>query len=158
MAQQTFTGRKRVRKFFGHIKEVAEMPNLIEVQKASYDQFLMVDEPTGGRLDEGLQDRGIQMSQAQAEAIAERLKDQPGALMLILHEVQDRFGYVPREVPVIGQGTWYIDDAHPPTAVAALRRGLDLGRDLGQIGNRLGCVHQCDEIVPRAGLDAAEGH
>lgn len=55
MAQQTFTGRKRVRKFFGHIKEVAEMPNLIEVQKASYDQFLMVDEPTGGRLDEGLQ-------------------------------------------------------------------------------------------------------
>lgn len=55
MAQQTFTGRKRVRKFFGHIKEVADMPNLIEVQKASYDQFLMVDEPQGGRLDEGLQ-------------------------------------------------------------------------------------------------------
>src|SRR6516164_8244750 len=55
MAQQTFTGRKRVRKFFGHIKEVAEMPNLIEVQKASYDQFLMVQEPTGGRPDEGLQ-------------------------------------------------------------------------------------------------------
>src|ERR1700716_2568628 len=55
MAQQTFTGRKRIRKFFGHIKEVAEMPNLIEVQKESYDQFLMVDEPPGGRLDEGLQ-------------------------------------------------------------------------------------------------------
>src|SRR6187399_3181395 len=55
MAQQTFTGRKRVRKFFGHIKEVAEMPNLIEVQKASYDQFLLVKEPVGGRLDEGLQ-------------------------------------------------------------------------------------------------------
>jgi DNA-directed RNA polymerase subunit beta len=52
---QTFTGRKRVRKFFGSIKEVAEMPNLIEVQKASYDQFLMVKEPTGGRPDEGLQ-------------------------------------------------------------------------------------------------------
>ena len=31
------------------------MPNLIEVQKASYDQFLMVDEPKGGRLEEGLQ-------------------------------------------------------------------------------------------------------
>ncbi len=52
---QTFTGRKRVRKFFGSIKEVAEMPSLIEVQKASYDQFLMVNEPEGGRLDEGLQ-------------------------------------------------------------------------------------------------------
>src|SRR5213083_855248 len=55
MAQQTFTGRKRVRKFFGHIQEVAEMPNLIEVQKASYDQFLLVQEPHGGRPDEGLQ-------------------------------------------------------------------------------------------------------
>ncbi|HZT25382.1 MAG TPA: DNA-directed RNA polymerase subunit beta [Pseudolabrys sp.] len=52
---QTFTGRKRVRKFFGSIKEVAEMPNLIEVQKASYDQFLLVKEPEGGRPDEGLQ-------------------------------------------------------------------------------------------------------
>jgi diketogulonate reductase-like aldo/keto reductase len=37
------------------------------------------------------------------------------------------FGAVPHYVPVIGQGTWYIDDAHRPTAVAALRRGLDLG-------------------------------
>ncbi len=52
---QTFTGRKRVRKFFGKIQEVAEMPNLIEVQKASYDQFLLVHEPAGGRPDEGLQ-------------------------------------------------------------------------------------------------------
>src|SRR4030088_1118180 len=52
---ETFTGRKRVRKFFGKIREVAEMPNLIEVQKASYDQFLLVKEPSGGRPDEGLQ-------------------------------------------------------------------------------------------------------
>jgi DNA-directed RNA polymerase subunit beta len=52
---QTFTGRKRVRRFFGKIQEVAEMPNLIEVQKASYDQFLLVKEPLGGRPDEGLQ-------------------------------------------------------------------------------------------------------
>ncbi len=52
---QTFTGRKRVRKFFGKIQEVAEMPNLIEVQKASYDQFLLVKEPPGGRPNEGLQ-------------------------------------------------------------------------------------------------------
>ncbi len=51
----TLVGRKRIRKFFGKIREVAEMPNLIEVQKASYDQFLMVDEPEGGRGDEGLQ-------------------------------------------------------------------------------------------------------
>ncbi|HEU6441925.1 MAG TPA: DNA-directed RNA polymerase subunit beta, partial [Microvirga sp.] len=51
----TLIGRKRIRKFFGKIKEVAEMPNLIEVQKASYDQFLMVEEPKGGRPEEGLQ-------------------------------------------------------------------------------------------------------
>ncbi|KAA2235126.1 DNA-directed RNA polymerase subunit beta [Salinarimonas soli] len=51
----TLVGRKRIRKFFGKIQEVAEMPNLIEVQKASYDQFLMVDEPKGGRPEEGLQ-------------------------------------------------------------------------------------------------------
>src|ERR687890_276886 len=51
----TLIGRKRIRKFFGKIQEVAEMPNLIEVQKASYDQFLMVEEPKGGRLEEGLQ-------------------------------------------------------------------------------------------------------
>ncbi|MFY9695958.1 MAG: DNA-directed RNA polymerase subunit beta, partial [Xanthobacteraceae bacterium] len=55
MMAQTFIGRKRVRKSFGKIEEVAEMPNLIEVQKASYDQFLLVAEPQGGRPNEGLQ-------------------------------------------------------------------------------------------------------
>ncbi len=52
---RTFSTRKRVRKVFGHIGEIAEMPNLIEVQKASYDQFLLVDVAEGGRPDEGLQ-------------------------------------------------------------------------------------------------------
>jgi DNA-directed RNA polymerase subunit beta len=52
---QSFTGRKRVRKSFGRIPTIAVMPNLIEVQKYSYDQFLQVDEPTGGRPDQGLQ-------------------------------------------------------------------------------------------------------
>jgi diketogulonate reductase-like aldo/keto reductase len=40
---------------------------------------------------------------------------------------QRRFGSTMREVAVIGQGTWYIDEADPATAIAALRRGLDLG-------------------------------
>src|SRR6476646_163221 len=53
---ETYNGRKRLRKQFGSIGEVAEMPNLIEVQKASYDDFLMVKEPPGGRQDDfGLQ-------------------------------------------------------------------------------------------------------
>jgi DNA-directed RNA polymerase subunit beta len=51
----SFTDRMRVRKSFGKIAEVAAMPNLIEVQKYSYDQFLQTDEPDGGRLDQGLQ-------------------------------------------------------------------------------------------------------
>lgn len=37
------------------------------------------------------------------------------------------FGRLPSDVSVIGQGTWYIDDAHRPTAVAALRHGIDSG-------------------------------
>ena len=53
---ETFNGRRRFRKQFGHIPEVAEMPNLIEVQKSSYDDFLMVKEPPGGRPD----DHGLQ--------------------------------------------------------------------------------------------------
>ena len=38
-----------------------------------------------------------------------------------------RFGTSARDVAVIGQGTWYIEHADRRAAVAALRRGLDLG-------------------------------
>src|SRR5262245_4594550 len=38
-----------------------------------------------------------------------------------------QFGPNEREVPVIGQGTWYNEDDDRATAIAALRRGLDLG-------------------------------
>ena len=37
------------------------------------------------------------------------------------------FGTSGREVAVIGQGTWNIDNAKPSHALAALERGLDLG-------------------------------
>jgi diketogulonate reductase-like aldo/keto reductase len=37
------------------------------------------------------------------------------------------FGSTGREVAIIGQGTWYIEEADAATAIAALRRGLDLG-------------------------------
>ncbi|KGB80670.1 MAG: DNA-directed RNA polymerase subunit beta [Pseudomonadota bacterium] len=48
---QSFVGQKRLRKFYGKIREVLEMPNLIEVQKSSYDLFLKSGdqpEPTDG--------------------------------------------------------------------------------------------------------------
>lgn len=37
------------------------------------------------------------------------------------------FGSTGREVPAIGQGSWYIERSDRAEAVAALRRGLDLG-------------------------------
>ncbi|MEC9434780.1 MAG: DNA-directed RNA polymerase subunit beta [Pseudomonadota bacterium] len=52
---QTHSVRKRIRRSYGRIREVAQMPNLIEVQKSSYDLFLNSGdgvEPTDG---EGLQ-------------------------------------------------------------------------------------------------------
>ena len=36
---KSLSGLKRVRKDFGRIPSVAPMPNLIEVQKSSYDTF-----------------------------------------------------------------------------------------------------------------------
>ncbi len=51
----SFTGRKRVRRHFGRIPEVATMPNLIEVQKNSYDGFLQMHTPSEERPDSGLQ-------------------------------------------------------------------------------------------------------
>jgi len=40
---------------------------------------------------------------------------------------QRKFGAIGPQVPVIGQGTWYIDRGNRNGAVAALRRGIDLG-------------------------------
>ncbi|HEX7857100.1 MAG TPA: DNA-directed RNA polymerase subunit beta [Sphingobium sp.] len=37
---QRDAGKKRIRKVFGNIHEVVQMPNLIEVQRESYEQFL----------------------------------------------------------------------------------------------------------------------
>ncbi|WP_294230337.1 DNA-directed RNA polymerase subunit beta, partial [uncultured Shimia sp.] len=48
---QSFLGQKRLRKYYGKIREVLEMPNLIEVQKSSYDLFLKsgdLEIPTDG--------------------------------------------------------------------------------------------------------------
>ena len=41
------TKKKRIRKIFGDIHEVVQMPNLIEVQRESYEQFLRSDPKIG---------------------------------------------------------------------------------------------------------------
>ena len=38
-----------------------------------------------------------------------------------------RFGLTKYDVPVIGQGTWHMEDDDRASAIAALRLGLDLG-------------------------------
>ena len=58
MAQSvsTLDSRKRVRRSFGQLTEVAPMPNLIEVQRSSYDQFLQVGVSRADRENSGLQE------------------------------------------------------------------------------------------------------
>ena len=50
----SFTEKKRIRKSFGRIPEAIEMPNLIEVQRASYEHFLQMHTPEEERTDDGL--------------------------------------------------------------------------------------------------------
>jgi len=51
-----FNGQKRIRKNFGRIPEVAPMPNLIEVQRSSYDHFLQMGVSAENRGNVGLQE------------------------------------------------------------------------------------------------------
>ncbi|MEA2738842.1 MAG: DNA-directed polymerase subunit beta, partial [Acetobacteraceae bacterium] len=53
---RSFTGRKRIRKSFGRIPEVAPMPNLIDVQRASYEAFLQMNVRPDSRTQSGLQE------------------------------------------------------------------------------------------------------
>ncbi|MFN9779842.1 MAG: DNA-directed RNA polymerase subunit beta [Alphaproteobacteria bacterium] len=51
----SFTDRKRVRKNFGRIGEIAQLPNLIEVQRESYAQFLQMYVKPDARENSGLE-------------------------------------------------------------------------------------------------------
>ena len=53
---KSFTNQKRIRKSFGRIPEVAPMPNLIDVQRASYEAFLQMHTPPDSRTNTGLQE------------------------------------------------------------------------------------------------------
>ncbi len=45
----------RFRRTFGRIKKIIDIPNLIDIQKRSYDEFLQKDVPAEARKDQGLQ-------------------------------------------------------------------------------------------------------
>ena len=51
-----FKGSKRIRRSFGRLPEVAPMPNLIDVQRSSYAQFLQMDVVPDKRTNTGLQE------------------------------------------------------------------------------------------------------
>ncbi|MBY0336125.1 MAG: DNA-directed RNA polymerase subunit beta [Acetobacteraceae bacterium] len=53
---KSFTGRKRIRKSFGRLPEIAPMPNLIDVQRASYATFLQMETHPDARTHTGLQE------------------------------------------------------------------------------------------------------
>ncbi|QDH13163.1 DNA-directed RNA polymerase subunit beta [Formicincola oecophyllae] len=53
---KSFTGQKRIRKSFGRIPEVAPMPNLIDVQRSSYEGFLQANIKPDERAPAGLQE------------------------------------------------------------------------------------------------------
>ena len=52
--QLSFTGKKSIRKNFGKLKESLSIPNLIEVQKKSYNQFLSSKKVSETNLQKGL--------------------------------------------------------------------------------------------------------
>ncbi|WP_407932502.1 DNA-directed RNA polymerase subunit beta [Acidiphilium iwatense] len=56
MNRISFTNRKRIRKSFGKIPENTPMPNLIDVQRASYDAFLQMHVSPDSRTNSGLQE------------------------------------------------------------------------------------------------------
>jgi len=53
---RSFVGQKRIRRSFGRIPEVAPMPNLIDVQRASYEAFLQMNVRPDNRTHTGLQE------------------------------------------------------------------------------------------------------
>ena len=55
MAQSQVTSNLRFRRSFGKIKKIIEIPNLIEIQKRSYDEFLQAGVPADQRTETGLQ-------------------------------------------------------------------------------------------------------
>ena len=50
----SFTEKKSIRKNFGKLKEILSIPNLIDVQKKSYQQFLASKNGNESHLQKGL--------------------------------------------------------------------------------------------------------
>ena len=51
---RSYTGRRRFRKSFGRVKEKTQIPNLIALQKSSFDSFLQCGVPSSKMENTGL--------------------------------------------------------------------------------------------------------
>ncbi|MDB2431692.1 hypothetical protein N9W88_01445 [Alphaproteobacteria bacterium] len=112
---QAYAGRKRVRRSFGRIPQVVEMPNLIEVQKYSYDQFLQVQAPDGGRDEDGLQ--------AVFKSVFP-ISDFSGKSLLVLDQVSDprNVGAILRAAAVFGAGGIILPRRNSPPPAGTLAK------------------------------------
>ncbi|MEP6068126.1 MAG: DNA-directed RNA polymerase subunit beta, partial [Paracoccaceae bacterium] len=90
---QSYLGQKRLRKYYGKIREVLEMPNLIEVQKSSYDLFLNsgeAPEPTEGEGINGVFQSVFPIKDFNETAILEYVKYELEAPKYDVEECQQR--------------------------------------------------------------------
>ena len=126
-----FNTRKRIRRFFGHIELVAPMPNLIEVQKSSYEGFLQRTIPAAkrtqsgpaGGLPRGVPDQGLRRAR------------QPR-----VREVRIRRAEVRRRgVPAARHHLRRAAQGHPAARGVGHRRGSGLALDPRHQG--AGCLH-----------------
>ncbi len=90
---QSYLGQKRLRKYYGKIREVLEMPNLIEVQKSSYDLFLNSGdgpEPTDGDGIQGVFQSVFPINDFNETAVLEFVKYELEAPKYDVEECQQR--------------------------------------------------------------------
>ncbi|AJE45356.1 DNA-directed RNA polymerase subunit beta [Celeribacter indicus] len=89
----SFLGQKRLRKYYGKIREVLEMPNLIEVQKSSYDLFLKsgdASEPQDGEGIKGVFQSVFPIKDFNETAVLEFVKYELEAPKYDVEECQQR--------------------------------------------------------------------
>ncbi|MEO9514551.1 MAG: DNA-directed RNA polymerase subunit beta [Paracoccaceae bacterium] len=90
---RSYLGQKRLRKYYGKIREVLDMPNLIEVQKSSYDLFLNsgeAPEPTEGEGINGVFQSVFPIKDFNETAILEYVKYELEAPKYDVEECQQR--------------------------------------------------------------------
>ena len=112
----SFTGRKRIRKSFGHIPEVTTMPNLIEVQRTSYENFLQMNVRPEERA-RPWEDLASEDAAVAFRAVCRLVAAPAGAVPLLRERL--------RPAPPVEEGRvrQWLEERAPPGVAAFLRDG-----------------------------------